>query len=177
MKSKLLIFFIGGLICTACNYQSPDVKPAENAANSGTQTSQSSKNQSNQADKNAAATNSNQENGGNDGEKLILTGTSQSASYPCNGREVEIDADTTTGKYTFTGECKKLTVDGVASTVRVEKVGEIVVKGVSNKVIYGEGIGGRKPKITKSGPSTSVESKAEAEKREADAAKKQQANK
>ena len=156
MKSKLLIFLIGGLIWSACNYKPLETKPAENSANSQTQTNQNSKNQSNQ-----------QENGNNSGEKLILTGTSQSASYPCNGREVEIDEDTTAGKYTLTGECKKLVVDGVSSTVRVEKVGEIVVKGVSNRVIYGEGIGGKKPKITKSDATTAtVESKAEAEKRE-----------
>lgn len=165
MKLKLLLFLIGGLICSACGNQSPETKPAQNSANSGTQTSQNSKNQSNQADKNAGATNANQENGNNDGEKLILTGTSQSASYPCNGREVEIDADTTTGKYTLTGECRKLTVDGVSNSVRVEKVGEIVVKGVSNKVIYVEGIDGKKPKITNTGSSTSAESKAEAEKK------------
>lgn len=171
MKSKLLIFLVGGLICSACNYNSLETKPAANSANS---TSQNSKNQSNQV----VATNSNQENGNSDDGKLILTGTSQSASYPCNGREVEIDEDTTTGKYTLTGECKKLTVDGVASTVTVEKVGEIVVKGVSNKVIYGEGIGGKKPKITNTGSSTRVESKAEAEKRQLEDEKKQaQANK
>jgi Protein of unknown function (DUF3060) len=160
MKSKLLIFFIGGLICSACNYKPLDTKPEANAANSQTQTNQNSKNQSNQ-----------QENGNNDdGGKLVLTGTSKSASYPCNGREVEIDADTTAGKYTFTGECKKLVVDGVASTVWVEKVGEIVVKGVSNKVIYGEGIGGKKPKITKTEATTAtVQSKAEAEKKESQA--------
>lgn len=160
MKSKLLIFLIGSLIWSACSYQ------PENAANSGTQTSRNSKNQSNQTDKNAAATNSNQESGNNSGEKLVLTGTSQFASYPCNGREVEIDEDTTSGRYTLTGECKKLVVDGVASTVTVEKVGEIEVKGASNKVIYGEGIDGKKPKITKSGTSAVVESKAEAEKKE-----------
>lgn len=174
MKSKSLILLIAGLIWSACSYQSPETRPAGNPANSGTQTSQNSKNQSNQADKNAGNANSNQESGNSDGEKLVLTGTSQYASYPCNGREVEIDEDTTTGKYTLTGECKKLTVDGVASTVRVEKVGEIVVRGVSNKVIYGEGIGGRKPKITNTGSSTSVESKAEAEKRESEAERKGQ---
>jgi hypothetical protein len=160
MKSKLLIFFIGGLICSACNYKPLDTKIAVNSANSETQASRNSKNQSNQ-----------QQNGSNDdGGKLILTGTSQSARYPCNGREVEIDADTTAGKYDFTGECKKLVVDGVASTVWVEKVGEIVVKGVSNKVIYGEGLDGKKPKITKNEATTAtVQSKAEAEKKEAQA--------
>ncbi|MDQ3798028.1 MAG: DUF3060 domain-containing protein [Acidobacteriota bacterium] len=175
MKSKLLIFLIGGLIWSACGHHSPETNPAQNSANSESQTSRNSKNQSNQADKNTGAANSNQENGGDDGGKLILTGTSQSATYPCNGREVEIDEDTTTGKYTLTGECGKLTVDGVSNVVRVEKVGEIVVKGVSNKVIYVEGIGGRKPKITNTGTSTSAESKAEAEKRESEAEKKGQA--
>jgi hypothetical protein len=51
-----------------------------------------------------------------------------------------------------------VTVDGVSNEVKVEKVGEIVVKGTSNKVAYGEGLGGKKPKISKSGTSTSVDS-------------------
>ena len=164
MKSKWLIFLIGALISSACASQQPETKPAGNSANSQTQNAQNSNNQANQ---------NNQETVNNDGGKLILTGTSQSATYPCNGREVEIDTDTTAGKYTFTGECKKLVVDGVSNVVRVEKVGEIVVAGVSNKVIYGEGIGGKKPKITKSGSSTSVESKAEVEKKQAEAQKKE----
>jgi hypothetical protein len=50
-------------------------------------------------------------------------------------------------------------VDGVANEVSVEKVGQIVVRGISNKVIYESGIGGGKPKISVSGTSTSAKQK------------------
>ncbi|HXG86157.1 MAG TPA: DUF3060 domain-containing protein [Pyrinomonadaceae bacterium] len=175
MKSKAIIFLLGGLLLTACGYELPKTgNTADNSANSAASANQNTKNQSNnatssgQADKNAGAGNS-KTAGGETGEtKLILSGSGESATYPCDGREVEVDESVTASSYTLTGECKKLTVDGVTVTVNVEKVGEIVVAGVSNKVIYGEGIGGRKPKITKSGPSTFVGTKAEAEKRAAE---------
>ena len=72
----------------------------------------------------------------------------------------------TASRYTLTGECKKLVVDGVSNVINVEKVGEIVVSGTSNKVFYTEGLNGKKPKITKNGTSTSVESKKSLEEKE-----------
>lgn len=175
MKSKTIIFLLGGLLLTACGYELPKTgNTADNSTNSAAQANQNTKNQSNnatnagQADKNAGAGNSKSADGDSEDAKLILSGSGESATFPCNGREVEVDESVTASNYILTGECKKLTVDGVTVTVNVEKVGQIVVKGVSNKVIYGEGIGGRKPKITKSGPSTFVGTKAEAEKRAAE---------
>ncbi len=88
---------------------------------------------------------------------LVLSGTSESLMIPCNGREVELDEDTTANTYTLTGECKKLVVDGVSNRVYVDKVGEIQVVGASNKVYYGEGLDGKEPKITKKGTSLIVE--------------------
>lgn len=159
----------------ACGYELPKTgNTADNSANSAASANQNTKNQSNNAvnaestNKNAGAGNSKSADGETGETKLILSGSGESATYPCNGREVEVDESVTASNYILTGECKKLMVDGVTVTVKVEKVGEIIVTGVSNKVIYGEGIGGRKPKITKSGPSTLVETKAAAEKREAE---------
>lgn len=94
---------------------------------------------------------------GNAGGKLILSDTSKNETYPCQGREVELDDDTVANTINLTGECKKLTVKGVSNEVKVEKVGEIVVSGVSNKVYYGEGLNAKKPKISKSGTDTVVE--------------------
>ncbi len=172
MKLKTIIFLIGGLLWTACGYELPKTtNTADNSTNSAALTNQNTKNQSNnivnaeQANKNAGAVNSKPGDGDTSETKLVLSGSGESATYPCNGREVEVEESATASSYTLTGECKKLTVDGVSVTVNVEKVGEIVVIGVSNKVIYGEGIGGKKPKITKSGTSTSAETKAEAEKK------------
>ncbi|HXH69966.1 MAG TPA: DUF3060 domain-containing protein, partial [Pyrinomonadaceae bacterium] len=160
------------LLWTACGYELPKTtNTADNSTNSAALTNQNTKNQSNnivnaeQANKNAGVANSKTGVGDTGETKLILSGSGESATYPCNGREVEVEESVTASTYTLTGECKKLMVDGVSVTVNVEKVGEIVVIGVSNKVIYGEGIGGKKPKITKSGTSTSAETKAEAEKK------------
>ncbi len=164
MKSKAVIFLLGGLLWTACGYELPKTtNTAETSTNSAVLINQNTNNQSNnlnnaqQANKNAGAANSKMANGNTSETKLVLIGSGESTTYSCNGREVEIEESATAISYTFTGECKKITVDGVSVTVNVEKVGEIVVKGVSNKVIYGEGIGGKKPKITKSGTSTSAE--------------------
>lgn len=158
MKLKVLIFLIVGLFLFGCDYQfreKPQTDENVNAANS--QKNQNSNNQANQSN-NANAGNSKTKNADLSGEPLILSGTSESTTFPCNKREVEVVEDATANSYTLTGECKKLTVDGVSNKVTVEKVGEIVVKGTSNKVTYGEGLDGKKPKITKSGVSTEVNS-------------------
>ncbi len=172
MKLKAIIFLLGGLLWTACGYELPKTpNTAGNSTNSTASSNRNTNNQTNnvinteQANKNAGAANSEIGDGKSGDAKLILSGSGESTTYPCNGREVEVEESATAISYTFTGECKKITVDGVSVTVNVEKVGEIVVKGVSNKVIYGEGIGGKKPKITKSGTSTSAETKAEVEKK------------
>lgn len=91
-------------------------------------------------------------------DPLILSETSDNKTIPCNNREIEVSEDATASNYRLTGECKKVTVAGVSNKVTVEKVGEIVVSGSSNKVIYGEGLDGKKPKIKKTGVSTSVDS-------------------
>lgn len=168
MRLKLLSFLIGGLILSGCGYELP--KTTE--TNSATQTNQTANNQSNKSNdginseasgKKDGATVSKEETGGT----LILSGTGEIATYPCNGREVEIEEEATANSYTLTGECKKLTVAGVSNKITVEKVGEIVARGISNQITYGEGIGGKPPKISKSGTSNSVESKkAEAEKKQ-----------
>lgn len=171
MKLKAIIFLLGALLWTACGYELPKTtNGADNSANSAALANQNTKTQSNdaghaeQANKNAETANSKI---GKGEAKLILSNSGEAATYPCNGGEVEIDESVTASNYSLTGECKKLTVDGVSVTVNVEKVGEIVVKGTSNKVVYGEGIGGKKPKITKSGVSTAVDSRKSSEEKKA----------
>lgn len=161
MKLKTL-FLSCVLFLASCGYELPKTaENANNSRNSAAQPNQNANNQSaetgNEINKQSTASNSKPETG--DDAKLILNGTGETASYPCNGREVEIGEEATANVYTLTGECKKLTVDGVSNKIVVERVGEIVARGISNKVTYGEGIGGKTPKISKSGPSTSVESK------------------
>ena len=170
MKLKLLFFLIGGLFWAGCGYELPKTPETNSAA----QTNQNAKNQSNETKDGINAETINKKDGAavskeENGEKLILSGTGETSTYPCNGREVEIEEAATANNYTLTGECKKLTVAGVSNKITVEKVGEIVAAGISNKVTYGEGIGGKRPKISKSGTSTSVESiKSQEEKKQAE---------
>ena len=96
-----------------------------------------------------------------EGDLLYLDETGETAAYECKKREVEIDG--TANNYNFTGECKKLTVKGVSNKVKVEKVGEIIVEGNSNKITYGEGLDGKEPKITKDGITPTVEKIKDAE--------------
>lgn len=159
MKSKFLVLIIIGLFLSGCDYKFSETPQTEANGNvSNSQTNQNSNNQMNAANVDKSAANSKAETI-NSSEPLILSGTSEGGSFLCGGREVEIVSDATANSYTLTGECKKLTVDGVSNTVNVEKVGEISVTGISNKVIYDEGLNGKKPKIKTSGTSTSIDSK------------------
>jgi Protein of unknown function (DUF3060). len=161
MKSKFLILFLAAIFLSACGNE------PSNVGNSTTNNAQANSNPS------PVPT----EDIGKPGDKLVLSDVSESKKINCNGREIEIDAEATANSYTFTGECKKLSVDGVSNEIRVEKVGEIIVKGTSNKVVYGEGLDGKKPKISKSGTDTMVESQKAYDERKAAEAKKAAAEK
>lgn len=152
MKAKLLLFVLIGLFLTACG---SDETAKNQNANANT-------NKSNAAPPIDSSV------------PLILSGTSEASKIPCGGREVEIDETATANDYTLTGECKKITVDGVSNSVTAEKVGEIIVKGSSNKVIYVEGPDGKKPKIKNTGVSSTVDTKKSLEEKKAkeDAKKK-----
>lgn len=143
MKLKLLFIFALGLFLSGCNYNMPRNPVVVENTNKGNQKTQA------QIDAENRLLNE---------DPLVLSTTGEFKTIPCNNREIEVSSDATSSKFKLTGECKKITVDGVSNEVSVEKVGEIDIKGTSNKVVYGEGIDGKKPKITKSGVSTSVDS-------------------
>ncbi len=167
------------LICTVvsgCGYEFS--KPAETNTDSANAKVPENKNTSNAA--NNVSNSNTSENSSpsgtstsnkNTGEKLVISAMAEFTTIPCNGREIEITEEATANNYTFTGECKKLTVGGVSNKITVEKVGEIVAKGISNKIAYGEGLNGKKPKISSSGKSTVVETIKARDERKAEASK------
>lgn len=172
MKFKLLFFLIAGMYLFGCNYEfSNSSENAGNSSNSDNRGNQAARSESNDVKTaaNAAASNKTGEKVENsEGGKLVLSDTGKVAVYPCNGREVEIEEPATANDYTLTGECKKLTVNGVSNKIKVDKVGAISVTGVSNKIAYGEGLNNQKPPIKKSGTDNSVETvKSQEEKKEA----------
>lgn len=150
LKLKVFIILTLGFILAGCNYKLREpVRSSENTTRESNETGNST----------VYANTNTVTDEGDTGGKLILSDTGRTATIPCREREVEIEEAATANTITLTGECKKLIVDGVSNKIFVDKVGEIVIGGTSNKVIYGEGIGGKKPKISKSGTSTKVEQK------------------
>jgi len=143
MKSKLFSLILVCLFFLGCNYNIPQNPVVEDNSNTKPQKSEAQL----EAEKRLLTEN-----------PLILSEVSDNKTVPCNNREIEISEDSTASNYKLTGECKKVTVAGVSNKVTVEKVGEIVVSGSSNKVVYGEGLDGKKPKITKTGVGTAVDS-------------------
>lgn len=171
MKLKLMTFALLAFLAAGCDYQFRE-KPIvdENSANAVNAANKNENKSAAPSETNGTNNSSNSETAKSaDTSPLIYSGTGEGSTIPCNGREVEFTEESTANSHTFTGECKKLTVDGVSNKITVEKVGEIVVKGISNKVTYTEGLDGKKPKISKSGTSTEVNSaKAAEEKRKAE---------
>lgn len=163
MKLKLSVLLLVILFLAGCNYEfseTPQVEENSNATNTETtkiQNTNSVGNEEKPADDGKGSSPKEDTANPIDGDTLILESTGETAAYKCNGKEVEVGG--TANIINLTGECKKVTVAGVSNKVTVEKVGEINVSGISNKVTYGEGLNGKKPKISKSGTSTSVDKK------------------
>lgn len=143
MKFYLFLTLIICLFFAACNYNVPQNPIAEENTNAAPQ-----KSEAQLAEEKRIETE----------DPLILSDVSDIRTIPCNNREIEITDDATSSNIKLTGECRKITVAGVSNRVTVDKVGEIVVSGSSNKVVYTEGLDGKKPKITKTGVSTSIDS-------------------
>lgn len=160
MKFRILFLIVTTLFLLNCNYNMPRNPVVEENTNTKPQ-----KSEAQLAEEKRLLTE----------DPLILSFTSDYKTIPCNNREIEILDDATSNTFKFTGECKKITVDGVSNKVTLEKVGEIIVIGTSNRVIYGEGIDGKKPKITKTGVSNYVDTSPEAiDKQQKEAANKKQ---
>lgn len=143
MKFYLFLMFLVCLFFVGCNYNIPQNPVVEENTNTTPQ-----KSEAQLAEEKRLQTE----------DPLILSEVSDYKTIPCNNREIEISEDSTASNYKLTGECKKVTVAGVSNKVTVDKVGEIIVSGSSNKVVYGEGLDSKKPKITNTGVSTAVNS-------------------
>lgn len=92
------------------------------------------------------------------GRKVVeMTVTSKTASYNCEGKVYNLEA--VSSNLTFKGECAELMVEGTSNEIYVEKVGKIFVKGVQNKITYGEGLDGKKPEIENKGVQNTIEQK------------------
>jgi hypothetical protein len=160
LKRNIIILAIMALSIAGCGTEKR--KTEEKAADTNTKTETAGNINANVA---ANENNTNSESSKTEETgPLVLFGDGKSEAYECKGREVEVDESTTANKFTLSGECKKLKVDGVSNRVYVDKVGEIEVIGTSNKVYYGAGLDGPKPKIMKKGTSLVVEKKKSEEK-------------
>lgn len=154
MKIQIVILILA-FAFSGCNYKLREI-PKSNA---NSETSQANTEIPASDGKTADTSGTETADDGLEGGELLISDTGINATYDCKNREVELDKDTTANSVTLTGTCKKVTVDGVSNKVFVEQVGQIIVRGVSNKVVYESGIGGGEPKISVSGTSTSAKKK------------------
>jgi hypothetical protein len=67
----------------------------------------------------------------------------------CDGSVVTITGES--NKLTFIGECTALEITGSKNEIWVENVGSIEIRGMSNEVVWSEGIGGKPPKVDDNG--------------------------
>jgi hypothetical protein len=159
---KQIIVLIVTFIFVGCNYQFRDIPRDE--ANTGVARTDSDKPVNDGGNKTEEKAPPKPEVP--EGGEFLITEVGKMINHTCNNSTLELDKDTTSNTVNVRGICRKIIVDGVSNNVFAEEVGEIVVRGISNKVIYKKGIGGGKPKISVTGTSTSAkqaEPKAEPE--------------
>ncbi|HET9140726.1 DUF3060 domain-containing protein [Actinophytocola sp.] len=81
---------------------------------------------------------------------VTLTESGQSKTIPCDGRTVAINGSA--NKYTFTGECAAVNVNGARNEIRIATATEISVNGSFNKVTWSAG----EPKTSNTGQGNTI---------------------
>jgi Protein of unknown function (DUF3060) len=104
--------------------------------------------------------------------EVVFEEAELSVSHDC-GKDPEVSISSASGTFTFTGACKKISVDGAANQLTVQSVekislvgsmnvvtidaaGKISLVGSSNQVTWKKGLGGAKPKISNVGTANKV---------------------
>lgn len=88
-------------------------------------------------------------------DKLEVSGMGGNATHHCTPKtEVEINGSDNT--VTLTGDCKSITVSGANNKVKAEGVATIDVSGSGNEVTWKRAVGGKKPKVSRTGVNNKV---------------------
>jgi hypothetical protein len=89
--------------------------------------------------------------------QTVIEGSSKRVTVTCTER---VRVGGLKNQITLIGSCPDVTVEGSSNTVTIAALGSLTLAGSNNKVIWADGIGGRAPRIDRSGTNNTVERKA-----------------
>jgi hypothetical protein len=87
--------------------------------------------------------------------QLEISGTGGQETHRCSPK-TEVDITGSDNEVTLTGECKSVSVSGANNKVKVDAVATISVTGANNAVAWKRAVGGKKPKVSRSGANNKV---------------------
>lgn len=89
------------------------------------------------------------------GATLELSGSDSRETHRCSPK-TEVNISGSDNDITLTGECKRVSVNGSTNKVKVEAVATIDVTGSENQVTWKRAVGGKKPKVNRTGHDNKV---------------------
>ncbi len=90
-----------------------------------------------------------------DDASIEIAGMGAKETHRCSSK-TEVDVSGSDNDVTLTGDCKRVSVSGSGNKVNVEAVGAIDVMGANNAVTWKKAVGGKKPKVSRSGANNKV---------------------
>jgi DUF3060 family protein len=90
-----------------------------------------------------------------EGDKLEVSGTGGNATHRCTPK-TEVEVNGNDNSVTLTGDCKSINVSGANNKVKAEGVATIDVTGSGNEVTWKRAVGGKKPKVNRTGVNNKV---------------------
>jgi DUF3060 family protein len=89
------------------------------------------------------------------GAQLEISSSGNTETHRCSPK-TEVSISGSENEITLTGECKSVSVSGADNKVKVEAVGTITVVGSGNEVLWKKAVGGKKPKVSRTGVDNKV---------------------
>ena len=89
------------------------------------------------------------------GDKLEVSGMGGNATHHCTPK-TEVEVTGSDNQVSLTGDCKSINVSGATNKVKAEGVATITVSGSDNEVTWKRAVGGKKPKVSRTGVNNKV---------------------
>lgn len=87
--------------------------------------------------------------------KLEISGMGGNETHRCTPK-TEVEINGSDNQVTLTGDCKSINVSGANNKVKAEGVATIDVSGSGNEVTWKRAVGGKKPKVSRTGVNNKV---------------------
>ncbi|MCY1081304.1 DUF3060 domain-containing protein [Archangium lansingense] len=87
--------------------------------------------------------------------QIEISGTGSQETHRCSPKTA-VSISGSGNEITLTGECKSVSVEGASNTVKAEAVAAISVEGADNTVTWKRAVGGKKPKVSRTGTNNKV---------------------